>query len=77
MAKFTMGYNLLSDGRRSWLVQSDENAGWNWKRYLKKSVVGPVMGWGGPDWIKSAPSRKRIRDEFRPRDIVFCLPGRA
>ncbi|MFZ5438850.1 MAG: EVE domain-containing protein [Myxococcota bacterium] len=66
------GYNRLPDGRRVWLVQAAEDAGWSWDEFLPHALSKGVDGWGGEDWIRSAPSGKRIRDEFRPGDIALC-----
>lgn len=72
--RFVEGYNRLPDGRSIWMIQADDNAGWNWSEFFDHPAHAQEVGrsWGGPDWIRSAPSAKRIRDEFRDGDVAVC-----
>ena len=64
MGVYVDGYNRLPDGRRIWLVQADEEAGWTWNKFLPHSPADRPYGWGGPEWIRSSPSTKRVTEEF-------------
>jgi hypothetical protein len=72
--KYTGGYNLFADGRRAWMFQASDEAGWNFEKlFADPCSVNPEAGrqMCGDGWVKSAPSRKRIRDEFQPGHLMF------
>ena len=68
-------HNLLPDGRKIWLIQAADDAGWHWDELLNEKPTrrpSEGKGWGGDKWIRSTPSRKRIRVEFQAGAIAFC-----
>jgi hypothetical protein len=70
--KFTESYNLFRDGRRAWMFQASDEAGWNFETlfaFPPGSDEGKQMC--GDSWVGSASSRKRIREEFQPDDLMF------
>jgi hypothetical protein len=70
--EFTENYNLFSDGRRAWIFQASDKAGMNFRTlFAAPPQRGEIRPMGGDDWIGSLPSRKRIREEFQPGDLVF------
>lgn len=74
---FPPSMNRLRDGRKIWLVQADDKdgKGWHWDEMLPGEPFTDDVGdytWGGEEWITSAASRARIRDEFAPGDLVVC-----
>jgi hypothetical protein len=70
--KFTESYNLFPDGRHAWMFQASDEAGWNFDT-LFDALPGSEEGLKmcGDRWVESTSSRKRIREEFRPGDLVF------
>ena len=66
-----------------WVVKStlrlrDGSAGWHWNNYLVIDDDDPELAeenaidWGGADWVRSALSKKLIREEVTEGDIVVC-----
>ncbi|MBZ4376613.1 protein NO VEIN domain-containing protein [Corallococcus sp. AS-1-6] len=76
--KFTESYNRFPDGRRAWMFQASDKAGWNFEKLfaaLPGSEVAVQMC--GDRWVGSASSRKRIREEFQPGDLVFLYQAES
>jgi hypothetical protein len=62
-----------------WLVKCSDYAkggsgGWHWNDYLdnERGVWSRDETWGGPEWIRSTSSMKRIREEIAKGDLVVC-----
>lgn len=66
-----------------WVVKAtmhlrDGGEGWHWEHYLPvDDGVGydpdeTGADWGGADWVRSALSKKLIREEVAKGDIVLC-----
>jgi HNH endonuclease len=69
VSTFDEKYNLLSDGRRIWMIQADETI-WHWDEILDDKPYR--CDWGGDKWVKSNASRHRILEELKAGDIAFC-----
>jgi hypothetical protein len=70
--KFTESYNRFRDGRRAWMFQASDDAGWNFEElftFPPGSAKGKQLC--GDEWVSSVSSRKRIREEFQPGDLMF------
>ena len=66
---------------RIWVIKSretlaDGSDGWHWREYLPSSELRPydqpLEDWGGSDLIRSANSKKLLRDEVASGDIGIC-----
>ncbi len=76
---YVEGYNRLPDGRNIWMFQATEEDGgefgYSFEPWLDSSPSSrgepDSKDWCGPDWVKSAPSIKRLREEAQPGDWVF------
>lgn len=53
-------------------VSRDGHDGWEWDEYFFGDCPEEPFNFGGEHWIRSNSSRKRIRDDMRPREIVVC-----
>jgi len=69
MSTFDSNYNLLSDGRRIWMIQANEPI-WHWDRLLDDKPES--IDWGGDKWVKGKVARYRMEHEVKTDDIALC-----
>jgi hypothetical protein len=54
-------------------VPRNDSGGWHWRRYFTDWDGDAIAeDWGGDDWIRSAYSKKLLREEVTRGDVAIC-----